>query len=200
MARSEQTDSAGPALKIQEQEILAQLNAGDRQNLGDLIDRYGADLMSYLLTILGKRDLAEDVFQDTWVRVMERVDSYDPGRSFSPWLFRIARNLAYDRLRLRRWISRLRIGPADPEDPAIEVSAPGDFRDGVISKNLASALLAGLDPALREVIWLRFYREMSYEEMADYCRLPLGTIKSRMARALDRLGRRYQKLQGASHA
>ena len=129
---------------------------------------------------------------------MERVESYDPGRSFSPWLFRIARNLAFDRLRMRRWISRLRIGPPDREAPAIEVSARGDFRDGVIAKNLASALIAGLDPKLREMIWLRFYREMSYEEMARHCRLPLGTINSRLARALDRLARRYQKLQGAS--
>ncbi len=200
MAHSKQTDPAGSSRIVREQEILVQLNSGDRQNLGILIDRYGADLMSYLLAILGRRDMAEDVFQDTWVRVMERIESYDPSRSFSPWLFRIARNLAYDRSRLRRWISRLRLGPADPADPAIDVPLTGDFRDGVMAKQLASALIAGLDPALREMIWLRFYRELSYEEMADYCRLPLGTIKSRLARALDRLGHRYRKLHGATHA
>ncbi len=200
MAHSKQMDPAGLSLDMDERDILTQLNAGDRRNLGILIDHYGADLMSYLLAILGKKDLAEDVFQDTWVRVMERVAGYDPERSFSPWLFRIARNLAYDRLRLRRWTSRLRIGQADPEDSAIEARAEGDFREGVLARNLAMALIAGLDPTLREMIWLRFYRDMSYEEMAEYCRVPLGTIKSRMARALDQLGRRYQKLQGAPHA
>ena len=199
MAHSKQTDPAGSSPAVPEQEILAQLNAGDRRNLGILIDRYGADLMSYLLAILGKRDLAEDVFQDTWVRVMERIKTYDPGRSFSPWLFRIARNLAYDHSRLRCWASRLRIGAADPADPAIEICLPGDFRDGVMTRQLASALVAGLDPTLREMIWLRFYRDMSYEEMADHCHLPLGTIKSRLARALDHLALRYKKLHGATH-
>ena len=156
--------------------------------------------MSYLLALTGKRDVAEDVFQDTWVRVMERIDGYDTARSFSPWLFRIARNLAYDRLRLLRWKSRLGIGPADRDDPAIEVAAPGDFREGMMARDLAEALIVGLEPSLREMIWLRFYRELSYEEIAEHCRLPLGTVKSRLARALDQLGRRYRNLKGAAHA
>jgi RNA polymerase sigma-70 factor (ECF subfamily) len=199
MTRLEQTESAGLDPEVQEQEILAELRAGERHNLGFLIDRYGAGLMSYLMAITGKMDLSEDVFQDTWVRVMEHVRGFDPSRSFSPWLFRIARNLAYDRLRLLRWKSRLGIGAADPEDSTIDVTAPGDFREGVIARDLTAALLAGLEPVLREVIWLRFFSEMSYEQIAKHCRLPLGTVKSRLARALDQLGHRYQNLRGVAH-
>jgi RNA polymerase sigma-70 factor, ECF subfamily len=199
MTRSEQTESAGLSPEIQEQEILAQLKTGERHNLGFLIDRHGAALMSYLMAITGKQDLAEDVFQDTWIRVMERIRAYDPSRSFAPWLFRIARNLAYDRLRLQRWKSRLGIGPAHAEDPAIDVAAPGDFREGMIARELAAALLSGLDPVLREVIWLRFYQEMNYEQIAGHCRVPLGTVKSRLARALDQLAHRYRNLKGVGH-
>ena len=200
MTRSEQTDSAGLYREIEEKEILAQLKAGERRNLGALMDHFGAALMSYLLALTGKRDLAEDVFQDTWVRVMERIDGYDTARSFSPWLFRIARNLAYDRLRLLRWKSQLGIGAANRGDPAIEIAAPGDFREGMMAQDWAEALLTGLDPVLREMIWLRFYRDLSYEEIAEHCRLPLGTVKSRLARALDQLGHRYRYMKGAAHA
>jgi len=200
MTRLEQTESAGLDPGVQEQEVLAELRAGERQNLGFLIDRYGADLMSYLMAITCKRDLSEDVFQDTWVRVMERIRAFDPTRSFSPWLFRIARNLAYDRLRLLRWKSRLGIGTADPEGLTIDAAASGDFRDGIMARDLTSTLIAGLDPALREVIWLRFFSEMDYGQIAEHCRLPLGTVKSRLARALDQLGRRYQNLGGIDHA
>lgn len=200
MTRLEQMDSAGLSPEVQEKEILAQVKAGEHRKLGLLIDCYGAALMSYLLAVTAKRDLAEDVFQDTWVRVMVRIDRYDPARSFSPWLFRIARNLAFDRLRRRRWMSRLGIGTANPEEEIIDIAAPGDFREGVIARETAATLLAGLDPVLREVIWLRYYRDMSYEQIADHCRLPLGTVKSRLARALDQLGNRYRKLKGAAHA
>jgi len=199
MTRLEQTEGAGLHPEIPEQEILAQLQSGERGNLGLLIDRYGAVLMSYLMAIVGKHDVAEDVFQDTWIRVMERIRRYDPSRSFAPWLFRVARNLAYDRMRRLRWISRMRIGTPDPEIGEIDIAAPGDFREGIMAHQLAGSLLAGLDPALREAIWLRFYREMSYEEISDHCGLPLGTVKSRLARALDQLAVRYRHLKGEAH-
>jgi RNA polymerase sigma-70 factor (ECF subfamily) len=199
MTRLEPMDSTRHSPEFQEQEIVVRLKAGDRRCISLLIDHFGEDLMDYLLAILSKQDQAEDVFQDTWVRVMEHVHQFDASRGFSPWLFRIARNLAYDRLRRQRWKGWLRIGSGDPEDPALDVAAPGDFREGVMARNMALALLGGLDPYLREIIWLRYYRDMGYEEMAVYCRLPLGTIKSRLARALHQLGDRYRTLGGADH-
>jgi len=199
MTRGEQTEATGLQPEIREQEILIQLQAGERGNLGLLIDHYGADLMSYLLAVVGKRDMAEDVFQDTWVRVMERIRRFDAARSFRPWLFRVARNLAYDRMRLLRWRSRLRVGAPDREDGMIDVAAPGDFREGMMAEQMVKVLLAGLDPALREMIWFRYYGEMSYEQIADQCHLPLGTVKSRLARALDQFAHRYRHLKGAAH-
>jgi RNA polymerase sigma-70 factor, ECF subfamily len=199
MTRDERKQASGLCRETQEQEILAQLAAGDRRNLGSLLDFYGADLMSYLHAVTGNHELAEDVFQDTWIRVMERIRRFDARRGFAPWLFRIARNLAYDRLRARRWKSRFGIGSASREDQVLDVAAPGDFREAMISEDLTRALLVGLDPVLREAIWLRYFQDMSYEQIAAHCRLPLGTVKSRLARALDQLGNRYQRLKGVAH-
>lgn len=199
MTRLEPTESADHSPEFQEREIVVRLKAGDLHCAGVLVDHFGEDLMNYLLAILGKRELAEDVFQDTWVRVMNHVQQFDCERAFSPWLFRIARNLAYDRLRRRRWGIWFRIGSGAPDDPAVDMAAPGDFREGVMARNMALKLLGGLDPHLREIIWLRYYRDMGYEEMADHCRLPLGTVKSRLARALHQLGERHRILGGPNH-
>jgi RNA polymerase sigma-70 factor (ECF subfamily) len=199
MTRMEPMEVAGRSPVFQEKEIVVRLKAGDSRGLGLLVDHFGEDLMSYLLAILGKQDQAEDVFQDTWVRVMEHMHQFDADREFSPWLFRIARNLAFDRLRRQRWKNWLRLGSGNPEDPVIDVAAPGDFRDSIMTRNIMSTLLGSLDPQLREIIWLRYYQDMRYEEMAYHCRLPLGTVKSRLARALHQLGERYRNLKGAHH-
>ena len=89
-----------------ERNILLRLQHGDRRGLEELMDRYGENLMRYLAVILGNRESAEDVFQDTWVKLMERIGRYDLDRPFAPWLFRVARNCAYDQLRRKkRWWS-----------------------------------------------------------------------------------------------
>jgi len=192
-------------------EILRRVRGGDRGALGGLIDLYGESLMHYLTTILGNRETAEDAFQDTWVRVVRRIDRFDPGRPFGPWLFRIARNRAFDQLRYgRRWLFfRMREGgpadrPSPTSAPAARAStashpAPREAIDQIAARQLAERLIAGLTAGHREVIWLRFYDDRSYEEMAAICGVRLGTIKSRLRRALDRLALLYARL-GATPA
>ncbi|MCP4657529.1 MAG: RNA polymerase sigma factor [bacterium] len=193
------TDSTDRGWQHREQHILSELRRGERHNLGQLIDRYGEDLMSYLCAIVGRRELAEDVFQDTWVRVMERIDRFDPRWRFAPWLFRVARNRAYDCLRRRKYWGLPMFRSDDADAPAPEPAAPGDFSERLLARDMAEALLAGLDPVHRELVWLRFFREMSYQEIAEHCRIPMGTVKSRLARALDRVARRYQEMEGEAH-
>ncbi len=187
-------------------EILRRVRGGDRGALGGLIDLYGEPLMHFLTTIFGNRETAEDAFQDTWVRVVRRIERFDAGRPFGPWLFRIARNRAYDELRhRRRWFFvRMREGgPADRSAPTAAPAArastashpaPPEGIDQIAARQLAERLIAGLTAGHREVIWLRFYDDRSYEEMAAICGVRLGTIKSRLRRALDRLALLYARL------
>jgi RNA polymerase sigma-70 factor (ECF subfamily) len=191
-------DAGGHGREDREQAILRELRAGDRRNLGRLVDRYGEELMGYLTAILGRREAAEDAFQETWVKVMERIDRHRPGRAFAPWLFRIARNGAYDRLRrARRW-RWFRLGPARDDEPAHEPVAPGDTAGAAVARSTADALLKHLDPGQRELLWMRYRSELSYEEIAAALALPVGTVKSRVSRALHRLAREHARMEDAA--
>ena len=193
---SRSADASETAWESLERRILDELRAGDRTRLGRLVDRYGEELMGYLMAILRRRETAEELFQESWIKVIERIDRFDPGSKFAPWLFRIARNCAYDRLRRwRRW-RWVRLGPGERGGPEREIAAPGNFADGVVAKETADALLNRLEPAQREVLWMRYIKEMSYDEIAGECGLPLGTVKSRVSRALAWLIELRESMEG----
>jgi len=172
---------------------LRDLQQGDTHGLAGIIDQYGEELMRYLTSILGNPATAEDAFQDTWLRVVRKIRTYDPRRAFEPWLFRIARNRAYDLLRSRRrWWTR-RTGEDRPADRDPCFAEHDGFFENFWRRDLLRRLFAEMDPPYREMLWLRYYRDLSYQEIADVCRLPLGTVKSRLRRALDQLGRLYSE-------
>lgn len=171
-----------------ERQLISQLKQGNTDAAGALMDIHGEVLMRYLYSIMGKREAAEDVFQDSWVKVMEKIGLFDKEMSFRPWLFRLARNVAYDALRRkRRWWSLDTTKAPESEEHSLEVPDPVDFGRQVVARVTVRRLLGSLAPAYREVLYLRFFQDQSYEEIADLCRLPLGTVKSRLKRGLDYL-------------
>jgi RNA polymerase sigma-70 factor (ECF subfamily) len=169
-----------------EQALIRALREGRYECLGELVDLHGEGLMRYLVSILGSRDSAEDAFQDTWVRVMRRIASFRGDRPFAPWLFRIARNRAYDHLRWRRLRTLLGAGSREADHATPEIPTEDAFGDRLASRDTAAKVLVTLSPRLREVLCLRFLHELSYEEIAAVCGVPIGTVKSRLARALER--------------
>lgn len=187
----------GPA--VDERQLILRLKQGQTAAAEGLMDHYGESLMRYLCSILGNREAAEDVFQESWVKVMEKIDRFQNEMSFGPWLFRIARNAAYDTLRRkRRWWSLDTGSGADSEDRPLEVADPGDFGHQVVARQTVARLLEWLSPDYREVLFLRFFQDQSYEEIAELCQLPLGTVKSRLKRGLDYLARNM--MEEKSHA
>ncbi len=178
---------AGEATRVaSEADAVRRLGEGDTSALAELVERHGEDLMRYLVSILGTREEAEDVFQETWVKVLRTARRFDAGRAAAPWIFRIARNRAYDRLRWRRRWRLLGIGGGE-EGTVPEPVHDAGFDDRVSARFDVAAMLGRLDPPLREVVWLRFGGERSLQEIASICRLPLGTVKSRLHRAMNRL-------------
>lgn len=169
---------------------VAQLRRGDSSGLAALVARYQNRLYRYLLRLLREPASAEDLFQQTWIRVAQGIKQYDPRRSFEAWLFRVARNLAIDHLRRYRPESLDAPLPSG-ELPAgnLAASDPGAFQTlvaGERARRVAHAL-EGLPVIHREVLTLRFEEEMKLEEIAEVLAIPLSTVKSRLRRALDAL-------------
>ena len=179
--------------------IACGLKKQDAQLLDLLIEQYQHRLLRYLLFLTGKRDLAEDLFQETWMRVLTRGTQYDGRARFDTWLFTIARNLVIDNSRKRRVASLDEMTENSEDAQAFEI-ASGDpspldhLRTGEQTAHLATILLK-LDRAYREVLTLRFHEELSLEEIATVTRSPLSTVKSRLYRGLAALRPHLEALQ-----
>jgi RNA polymerase sigma-70 factor, ECF subfamily len=178
---------------------LTRLRGGDIEAVAALMERYQHRLYRYLLRIVRQPETAEDLFQQTWIRVMERIRSYDSQRSFEGWLFALAHNLAIDHLRRYRPESLDEPLPSgDARSELIEGGGPGALEQ-LLSREQTGWLadsVAGLPLVFREVLTLRFEEEMKLEEMAAVLALPLGTVKTRLHRALKHLrGTLEEKLE-----
>jgi RNA polymerase sigma-70 factor (ECF subfamily) len=180
------------AMQQNQDGLVAGLRSGDPDVLDDLIDRYQHRLFRYLLAITRQRATAEDLFQETWVRVLERGHQYRAQWKFETWLFSIARHLAIDLARRKKFDSLDQL--MDPEEgrgfePAdSNPSALFQVVAGEDSERLARGL-ARLAPVHREVLLLRFQEELSLDEIAAVIGAPLSTTKSRLYRGLEALRR-----------
>jgi RNA polymerase sigma-70 factor (ECF subfamily) len=166
----------------------ARLRRGDTAGLAGLMNRHQDRLFRYLLRLLGDEAVAEDTFQQTWVRVAERIGRYDRSRPFGPWLFAVARNLALDHLRRRRPESLDE--QAEPEAPVTPHADP--FARAVARQQGARLAegVASLAPFDREVLSLRFEEDLALPDLAASLGVPVPTAKARLYRALTRLRER----------
>jgi RNA polymerase sigma-70 factor (ECF subfamily) len=172
-------------------EIARGLRRRDPSLLDHLIEKYQHRLLRYLVYLTGRWELAEDFFQETWIRVLERGRQYDGRHEFSTWLFAIARNLVIDESRRTRPVSL--DGPAGGDDAApFDIPATGQISgiDRTIQREQNEQISAGMEhlaAVYREALVLRFWEEMSLEEIAEVTGAPLSTVKSRIYRGLSAL-------------
>lgn len=180
---------------------VARLRRGDLDALSELIARYQNRLYRYLLRMVRRPAEAEDLFQQTWIRVVEKIRAFDAGRNFDAWLFTLARNLAIDHLR--------RIQPQSLDEPPEGDGSNGSTKTGADRLPSAeplpferaaagertrrvAAVMAELPLMYREVLALRFEEEMKIEEIAQVTGIPVSTVKTRLRRSLDQLRRRLE--------
>jgi RNA polymerase sigma-70 factor (ECF subfamily) len=178
-------------------EIARGLRRQDPDLLDHLIEQYQHRLLRYLLYLTGNRETAEDLFQETWIRVLERGSQYDGKHNFSTWLFAVARNLSIDQLRRKKTVSLDSMAGEDEAPPEIADTAQVSAFEVVARQELSEKVQAGLiaiQPEYRETVVLRFHEGLSLDEIAEVTGAPLGTIKSRLYRGLNAL---LPKLKGA---
>ncbi len=192
-----------PSPSSDEELLLRFRDQSDQEAFTELVHRYERPLYNYLVRYTGNPQQADELFQTTFERVFERSGQFEAGRRFKPWLYSIATHLAIDGMR--------RAG----RHRALEFDASADVEDGeagklfdLVSDNRPSPVaqleaaerrdwvrqaVEQLPDELRPVILLAYYEGMTLREVAEALDLPLGTVKSRLHRALVKLNEAWKR-------
>jgi len=176
-------------VQLDDRTLVERILGGDRDLFTTLVGRYEKRLVNYVYRITHRYEEAHDLAQEIFVKVYLALDRYDPKYQFSTWLFRIAQNSAIDALR-KKSIAEVPLARPTEEEPS---GREREFADDGISpyralknKQLSAAIdkaVEGLPADYRELIQLRHFAELSYEEIASMKKLPLGTVKNKLFRA-----------------
>ncbi len=175
--------------------LLRRAGRRDPEALHELVDLYSARVFGLLYRLTGERETAEDLLQETFLRVVRMIGEYEHDGKFESWLFRIAANLARDHARRgkRRGhpLSLDGLGrdgrPGTPELADVNQPDPGGELLKKESEQRLGAALQELTEMDREIILLRHFSELSFREIAELLDIPLGTALARAHRALKRL-------------
>jgi len=180
-------------------ELVRRCLAGDEGAYRELVGRYERQVYSLAFRMVRVREDAEDLTQETFVRMFRALDRYDPTRAFPAWIFTIAARLSIDHVRRRRLktVSLTRVEPGSEEERTIEVEdtslGPEELAVRSEEERAAGDLIGSLPEHYRVVVMLRHQQGLSYEEIAEALRLPLGTVKARIHRARALLKQRLEK-------
>lgn len=178
---------------LTDQEVVALAREGREAAYRELVRRYERPVFSLIYRMVRDRALSEDLAQDTFVKVLNALDTYRPEYKFSSWIFKIANNVAIDQLR-RRELDTLSLDGSPDARTRDEISATAlqavDRGETPLAElesrelgELIEAAIAKLRPEYRACILLRHVEGRSYEEIAEALDLPLGTVKTYIHRA-----------------
>lgn len=185
--------------KISDEELIRRFQSGDEEAFEEIVNRYSDRLLNFAYRFVLDKEEAEDIVQDTFLKVYQNRHAYREIAKFSTWIYTITGNLAKTVLRKRRKRGMLlfsRIGPEDKttEFPSLdrqpESQVEGQFTERAIQKAIAK-----LPEHFRTVIILRDIQGLSYEEIGNIINAPLGTVKSRINRARLRLQEELKHLK-----
>lgn len=190
----------------QSDEQLVELYLKDRrsEHFEILMRRYERELYTFLRRFLGNAQHAEDVFQGTFLSVHLRIDQFEPGKRFRPWLYAIASNKAIDFLRRNKrhqmasldctvqhadsdeaMVSRLSSQGLSPDELAIRSETSAKVREAV----------GQLSESTQQLIQLAFYQGLKYADIAEILNIPVGTVKSRVFTAMRKLNEIWLRMQ-----
>ena len=171
---------------ITDEELIKQFQAGDRSAFNELVHRYKHKILNFLYRFMHDMDAAEDLAQETFLKVYLKKDSYKEISKFSTWLYTIASNLAKTELRKlkrRKTFSISQITKSDKEHNYFIDDGPAKTQ--ILDRNENNLLhesIHKLDKDFRTIIILREIQELSYDNISKILKLPLGTVKSRINR------------------
>jgi RNA polymerase sigma-70 factor (ECF subfamily) len=191
-------NSFDPHAPCSDEDLLLRFRRGQTEAFGVLVRRYERELYGYLRRYLGDANLADDVFQNTFLQLYTKIGQYEAGRPVRPWLYTIATHQAIDALRRNGRHQALSLDQQREELPdgevhglmeLLEARTPGPV-DQVQTEELRERVRVSVDRLpefLRQVVVLAYYQGLKYREIADILDIPVGTVKSRLHAALVKL-------------
>ncbi len=208
-----------PAKRLEErsdEELVQAYRSGEPPAFETLVRRHHDDLLRFLIRLCGNRALAEDAFQEAFLQVHLSAEAFDVTRRFKPWLFTIAANKGRDALRRSARRKALDLsapigGPGAGGDSAngdgartfvdlmeIDVPSPDSAMDSREQSQLVQQAIDQMPWSLREILLLAYFQRMSYNQIAESLKIPLGTVKSRLHSAVASFARKWQEVSRGS--
>ncbi|UCG48341.1 MAG: RNA polymerase sigma factor [Phycisphaerales bacterium] len=188
---------------LNDAQLLDRYEAGEEGAFRELVNRYKNSLYAFLRHFLNRRDMIEDVFQETFMQLFVSRDSFDSSRPLRPWLFTIAANKAKDALRRWQRTSAVPIGTiADSEYSSFDDVLDSITADHTVpSEKLEKGenamrveqVIAEMPENLRQILVLAYFDRIPYKQMAEILDIPMGTVKSRLHAAVGRFARDWRE-------
>ena len=181
-----------------DEELIARFQQDDMAAFDHIVGRYKDPLINFVYHFLGDRIDAEDVVQETFLRVYRNKHLYRNIAKFSTWIYTIASNLAKTELRRRRRRRIFSLSQMGFDDKDFEIEDDIATPEGIVDGDMKSAIIQkeieALPVKFKEVVVLRDVQEFSYEEISQILAIPIGTVKSRVNRGRLRLQKKLKHL------
>jgi RNA polymerase sigma-70 factor (ECF subfamily) len=179
-----------------DEQLIAKFQQGDLSAFDQIVERYQGQLINFVGRLLNDRNAAEDIVQETFLRVYRNKHRYKEIARFSTWIYTIAGNLARTELRRRKIrnffsISQRGEGEKDYEIPDTDIDVEKSVEGSMVKEMILREVMK-LPVYFREVIILRDLQDLSYEEISQILKVPLGTVKSRVNRGRSQIQKRLR--------
>lgn len=182
--------------RLEEQRIIELAAQGDRASAECLIKAHQASLYAYILRLSGKPELAEDIVQDAFVRILMNLNRFDPRFRFSTWLFTIAKRLYVNAMQKHRPVYDSDVVGAAGSKGFDDPSAPSMAdEERTLARECLDKALAGLNDEQRQIMLLFHQQEWPIAQIAAYMKMPEGTIKSHLHRGRKKMRRLYEQIE-----
>jgi RNA polymerase sigma-70 factor, ECF subfamily len=194
-----------PLLRTDE-ELVEDFLGGDATSFRHLIERYHDPLLRFLFRLTGRREMAEDVFQDTFLQVHQSLGSFDVTRRFKPWVFTIAANKARDAMRRAQRRAAVSISPRDDESSGpidladLRIASPDSRLGASEQAAMVQKAIDQMPARLREILLLAYFQRLTYQQIAEQFEIPVGTVKSRLHAAVAAFADLWKRASAESEA
>lgn len=186
-APSDTMDAGLETVHTDDRMLVERLRNGDTGAIDEIVERYKRPVYAFIIRMIGNRDTADDLFQETWLRVVRSAGSFRGDAKISTWLFQIALNQCRDHIRKAGKTQMISLEDVEPLtcDPGIDPLK-------MLEADRVRAMIRELPQKMREVIVLRMYHDLDDREIAAAIGCPVGTVKTRYHRALKILEKKWE--------